>query len=82
MVRGLTGESIMRYIKTVTIHHLQQLNSLHIGQWFRMGDYGKPAQYLGTTRAGSDVTRYGKFNKMNAVRNGLLRAYAKALGAK
>lgn len=72
----------MRYIKTVTIHHVQQLDTLHIGQWFKLGEHGKPAQYLGTTRAGADITRHGKFSKMNAVRNGSLRAYAKALGAK
>lgn len=72
----------MRYIKTVTIHHVQQLDTLHIGQWFRMGEHGKPAQYLGTTRAGADITRHGKFNKQNAQRNKLLRGYAKAHGAK
>lgn len=72
----------MRYTKTVTIHAVQQLDQLQPGQWFKMGQHGNPGQYLGTTRAGVDIIRHGKFNKMNAVRNAILRSYAKVNGAK
>lgn len=72
----------MRYVQTVTLYRLQQLDTLHVGQWFKLGEHGKPAQYLGTTCAGVDVVRHGKFSKMNAVRNRLLRSYAKTNGAK
>lgn len=72
----------MRYTKTVTIQSIQQLDSLQAGQWFKLGDYGNPGQYMGKTRAGVDVVRHGKFSKASAKRNNLQRAYAKSHGAK
>lgn len=72
----------MKYTKTVTIQTEQQLDNLHIGQWFKLGYSGAIGQYLGKTRAGVDAVRYGKFGKQNAQRNKLMRQWAKSNGAK
>jgi hypothetical protein len=72
----------MRYTKTVIIHSKQGFDSLHIGQWFQLGKHGMKGQYLGKTRAGVDACRYGKFSTMNAVRNMLVRSWAKQNGAR
>lgn len=72
----------MKYTKTVTIQTEQQFDSLHIGQWFKLGYSGAIGQYLGKTRTGADAVRYGKFGKQNAKRNKLMRQWAKSNGAK
>jgi hypothetical protein len=73
----------MKYQPTLTIHSPLQLNDMHIGQWFKFGSTGQRGQYMGTTRAGSDVVVYqNKFSKANAKRVGLMRDYAKRYGAK
>ena len=72
-----------KYTKTVQINSVQELNTMHVGQWFKFGANGQRGQYLGTTRAGSDVAVYqNKFCKANAKRVGLMRDYAKRYGAK
>lgn len=72
----------MRYIKTVTIQTMREIDGLQIGQWFKLGQFGHPAQWMGKASNGKDVTRAGKFCKANAVRNKLQRQYAKSIGAK
>jgi hypothetical protein len=72
-----------KYTKTVVIHSPLQLDSLHIGQWFKFGDTGQRGQYLGTTLSGSDACVYqNKFCKANAKRVKLIRKWAKSNGAK
>ena len=68
---------MMRYVKTVVIQSELEFKNLHIGQWFQLGYSGAKGQYLGQTRAGCYVCRYGKFSKENAERNKLQREYVK-----
>lgn len=72
----------MRYIKTVTIQTMREIDGLQIGQWFKLGTYGNPTQWMGKASNSKDVIRAGKFSKANAVRNKLQRQYAKSIGAK
>lgn len=67
----------MKYTKTVTIYNEKQLLALPVGQWFKMGTYGYPGQFLGVAKDGKPVVRMGKFCKGNAKRNSLLRKLAK-----
>lgn len=72
-----------KYQKTIVIYSAVELDSMHIGQWFKFGDTGQRGQYLGTTLAGSDAVVYqNKFCKANAKRVKLIRKWAKSNGAK
>ena len=72
----------MKYGQAVTLQSGLELQTLHIGQWFKLGYSGATGQYLGQTRAGNYICRYGKLSKGNAARNKLLRNYAKINGSK
>ena len=72
----------MRYTKTITLQSMQEVENFQVGQWFKLGNFGYPFQWLGKTKSGKDVVRSGKFSTANAVRNKLQRQYAKSLGAK
>lgn len=75
-------KTTMRYTSTITLNNVMDLDTLHIGQWFKLGENGEKAQYLGKTRAGVDVARYGKFSKENAKRNKLQRQFAIRYGSR
>lgn len=47
----------MRYIKTVTIQTMREIDDLQIGQWFKLGQFGHPAQWMGKASSGKDVIR-------------------------
>ena len=72
----------MHYTKTITIQSMREIDGLQIGQWFKLGKFGHPAQWMGKASNGKDVIRSGKFSTANAVRNKLQRQYTKSLGAK
>lgn len=71
-----------RYTKTIIFNYVQELDSLPIGQWVQYGPTGARGQFLGTTRSGVDVFRWGKFSKGNAIRNKLQRKFAIERGAR
>lgn len=72
----------MKFQPTITIHNELDLVFLQPGQWFKLGYSGAKGQYLGKTRSGTIVCRYGKFSKDNAKRNNLQRQYAINHGSK
>lgn len=77
----------MKYTKTVTVPFADNLESLKIGQWFRVQTLGNMrGQYLGKTRAGVYVVRWqnesAKFTESDARANKSLRQFAKVYGSK
>ena len=70
-----------RFAKTVTIRTELELKGLQPGQWVRYTG-GISGQYLGQTKAGTYVIRWGDFSKQNAIRNGLQRGFALRYGSK
>lgn len=70
-----------RFTKTISIGNELELKGLQPGQWVRYTG-GISGQYLGQTKAGTYVIRWGEFSKRNAMHNKLQRSFALRYGSK
>jgi hypothetical protein len=67
-----------KYQKTLAVKNAD-FSGVQVGQWIKL-ECGTRGQYLGETTAKTVTVRWqnaAKFSKPDAIKNGILRAYAK-----
>lgn len=67
-----------KYIKTISVKN-SDFSGVQVGQWIKL-ECGTRGQYLGDTTKQTNTVRWQnatKFSKPDAIKNGILRAYAK-----